>query len=104
MATDLGNKQITRVMSLERVRKVGGSSRSDTDGHDPSLRTPTQLAGSPMARDLENKRIYRIMSAEGRKSRRIESVGHGWTRSVFANTDPTSQKSDGERLRKQTNY
>ena len=82
MATDLENKRITRVISLERVGKVGGSSRSDTVGHDPSLRTPTRLAGSPMARDLENKRIYRIMSMEGRKSRRIESNGHGWTRSV----------------------
>ena len=82
MARDLENKRITRVISLERVGKVGGSSRSDTHGHDPSLRTPTRLAGSPMARDLENKRIYRIMSAEGRKSRRIESIGHGWTRFV----------------------
>ena len=87
MARDLENKRITRVMSLERVGKAGGSSRSDTDGHDPSLRTPTRLVGSPMARDLENKRIYRIMFAEGRKSRgsksrRIESIGHGWTRSV----------------------
>ena len=57
MARDLESKRITRVMSLQRVGKVGGSSRSDTDGHDPSLRTPTRLAGSPMARDLENKRI-----------------------------------------------
>ena len=81
MARDLENKRITRVMSLQRVGKVGGSSRSDTDGHDPSLRIPTRLAGSPMARDLENKGIYRIMSAEGRKSRRIDSIGHGWTRS-----------------------
>ena len=36
MARDLENKRITRVMSLHRVGKVGGSSRSDTDGHDPS--------------------------------------------------------------------
>ena len=36
MARDLENKRITRVMSLERVGKVGGSSRSDTDGPDPS--------------------------------------------------------------------
>ena len=82
MARDLENKRITRVTSLQRVGKVDGSSRSDTDGHDPSLRIPTRLAGSPMARDLENKRINRIMSPEGRKSRRIESIGHGWTRSV----------------------
>ena len=57
MARDLENKRITRVMSLQRVGKVGGSSRSETDGHDRSLRKPTRLAGSPMARDLENKRI-----------------------------------------------
>ena len=57
---------------------MGGSSRSETDGHDPSLRTPTRLAGSPMARDLENKRITTKSNAfaEGRKSQRIESIGH----------------------------
>ena len=64
MARELENKRITRVMSLERVGKGGGSSRSDTDEHDPSLRIPTRLAGSPMARDLENKRITRVMSLE----------------------------------------
>ena len=60
------------------VGKVGGSSRSETDGHDPSLRAPTRLAGSPMARDLENKRITTKSNAfaEGRKSQRIESIGH----------------------------
>ena len=36
MARDLENKRITRVMSLQRAGKVGGSSRSDTDGPDPS--------------------------------------------------------------------
>ena len=39
-------------------------SRSKTDGHDRSLRTPTRLAGSPMARDLQNKRINRIFSLQ----------------------------------------
>ena len=43
MARDLENKRITRVMSLQRVGKVGRSSRSDADGHDPSLRIPTRL-------------------------------------------------------------
>ena len=70
MVRDLENKRNTRVMSLERVGKVGGSSRSETDGHDPSLRTPTRLAGSPMARDLENKRITRVMSLQ-----RVGKVG-----------------------------
>ena len=41
MAKNLENKRIIRVMSLQSVGKVGGSSRSDTDGHDPSLRIPT---------------------------------------------------------------
>ena len=98
MARDLENKRIARVISLQRVGKVGGSSRSDTDGHDPSLRTPTRLAGSPMARDLENKRIYRIMSAEGRKSQRIESIGHGWTRSVCDCVRLRETKKKGKRM------
>ena len=55
MARDLENKRINRVMSLQRVGKVGGSSRSDTDGLDLSLRTATRLAGSRMARDLEKQ-------------------------------------------------
>ena len=57
-------------MSLERVGKVGGPSPSKTDGHDPSLRTPTQLAGSAMSRDLENKRITRVMPLQ-----RVGKVG-----------------------------
>ena len=36
MARDLENKRITKVMCLQRVGKVGGSSRSDTDGPDSS--------------------------------------------------------------------
>ena len=64
MARDLENKRITRVMSLQRVGKVGGSSRWDTDGHHLSLRTLARLAGSSMARDLENKRINRIISLQ----------------------------------------
>ena len=70
MARDFENKCITRVMSLQRVGKVGGSSGSETDGHDPSLRTPTRLAGSLVARDLENKRIARVMSLQ-----RVQKVG-----------------------------
>ena len=60
MARDLENKDINRVMSLERVGKVGGSSRSDTDGHEPSLRTPIRLIGSPMARDLETNALLEL--------------------------------------------
>ena len=40
------------------------------DGHDPSLRTPTRLAGSLLARELENKRIARVMSLQ-----RVRKVG-----------------------------
>ena len=77
MARDLENKRITRVMSLHRVRKVGGSSRPDTDGHDPSLRTPTRLAGSPMARDKCNTRVLslqRVGKVSG--SSRSDTDGH----------------------------
>ena len=84
----LENKRITRVMSLERVGKVGGSSRSDTDGHDPSLRTPTRLAGSPMARDLENKLITRVMSLQ-----RVGKVG-GSSRSDTNGHDPSLRIPD----------
>ena len=70
MARDLENKRSTRVTSLQRIEKVGGSNGSDTDGHDPSLRTPTRPAGSPMARDLENKRITRVLSLQ-----RVGKVG-----------------------------
>ena len=53
------------------------------DGHDPSLRTPTRLAGSPMARDLENKRITRVMSLQ-----RVGKVG-GSSRSDTDGHDPS---------------
>ena len=97
MARDLENKRITRVMSLQRVGKVGGSSRSDTDGHDPFLRTPTRLAGSPMARDLENKHITRVMSLE-----RVGKVG-GSSRSDMDGPDPSAIVSDCERQKKKPN-
>ena len=83
MERDLENKRITRVMSLQRVGKVSGSSRSDTDGHDPALRTPTRLAGIPMARDLENKLITRVMSLQ-----RVGKVG-GSSRSDTDGHDPS---------------
>ena len=70
-------------MSLQRVGKVGGSSRSDTDGHDPSLRIPTRLAGGPIARDLENKRITTVMSLQ-----RVGKVG-GSSRSDTDGHDPS---------------
>ena len=55
---------------MQRVGKVGGSSRSDTDGFDPSLWTPTRLAGSRIARNLEKQTNYQSnVFAEGRKSR-----------------------------------
>ena len=84
MARDLENKRITRVMSLQREGKVGGSSRSDTDGHEPSLRTPTRLAGSPIARDLKSKRITRVMSLQ-----RVGKVG-GSSRSDTDGPDPSA--------------
>ena len=83
MARDLENKRTTRVMSLERVGKVGGSSRSDTDGHDPPLRTPTRLARSLIARDLENKHITKVMSLQ-----KVGKVG-GSSRSDTDGHDPS---------------
>ena len=74
--------------------KVGGSSRSDTDGHDPSLRTPTRLAGSLMARDLENKHVTRVMSLQ-----RVGKVG-GSNRSDTDGHDPSAIVSDCERQKK----
>ena len=66
----------------------------DTDGHDPSLRTPNRLAGSLMARDLENRRIYRIMSLQ-----RVGKVG-GLSRSDTDGPDPSAIVSDCERQKK----
>ena len=66
MARDVENKRITKVMSLQRVGKVGGSSRLDTDGHDPYFLTPTRQAESPMARDFENKRINMYFQKVGK--------------------------------------
>ena len=53
--------------------------RMDTDGHDPSLFVSVRLSGSPIARDLEK---YNEVFTEGVKCWRIDSVGHGRTRSV----------------------
>ena len=38
---------------IKGVRNVGGSTRSDSDRHDPSCEKSTRLAGSHFARDLE---------------------------------------------------
>ena len=51
----------------------------DTDGHDPSLFVSVRLSGSPIARDLVK---YTEVFTEGVKCWRIDSVGHGRTRSV----------------------
>ena len=85
-------------MSLQRVGKVSGSSRSDTDGHDPSLRTPTRLAVSPMARDLESKRVTKVMSLH-----RVGKVG-GSSRSDTDGPDPSAIVSDCERQKKRQSH
>ena len=71
--------------------------RTDTDGHDPSLFVSVRLSGSPIARDLEK---YTEVFTEGVKCWRIDSVGHGRTRSVSLCVGSTERKSDRERLRK----
>ena len=71
--------------------------RTDTDGNDPSLFVSVRLSGSPIARDLEK---YIEEFTEGVKCRRIDSVGHGRTRSVSLFVGSTERKSDRERIRK----
>ena len=76
---------------------VGGSTPSDTDGHDPSLFVSVRLSGSPIARDLKK---YTEVFTEGVKCWRIDSIGHGRTRPVSLFVGSTERKSDRERLRK----
>ena len=82
---------------LQRVYNVGGSTPSDTDGHDPSLFVSVRLSGSPIARDLEK---YNEVFTEGVKCWRSDSIGHGRTRPVSLCVGSTERKSDRERLRK----
>ena len=91
---NLQNKRINRTLSLQGVGKVGGSSRSDTDGHDPSLRTPTRLAGNSLARDLQNKRLNRILSLQ-----RVGTVG-GSSQSGTDEHDPSAIKKKKKRKKK----
>ena len=60
----------------------------DTDGHDPSLFVSVRLSGSPIARDLVK---YTEVFTEGVKCWRIDSVGHGRTRSVSLCVGSTGQ-------------
>ena len=76
---------------------VGGSTPSDTDGHDRSLFVSVRLSGSPIARDLKK---YTEVFTEGVKCWRIDSIGHGRTRPVSLFVGSTERKSDRERLRK----
>ena len=71
--------------------------RTDRDRHDPSLFVSVRLSGSPIARDLEK---YIEVFTEGLKCWRIDSVGHGRTRSVSLFVGSTERKSDRERLSK----
>ena len=71
--------------------------RTDTDGNDPSLFVSVRLSGCPIARDLEK---YIEEFTEGVKCWRIDSVGHGRTRSVSLFVGSTERKSDRERIRK----
>ena len=77
-------------------------------GPDPEKRrglsTTPELAGSRLTREPEKQAHYQSnVYADGRKSRRIESIRHGWLRSVFVNTDPTKSRI-ARNLEKQTNY
>ena len=71
----LENERITRGMSLQRVGKVGGSSRSDTDGHDPDrvdrTRMDTIRLDYVRLRETEkkSKRMIRVMSLQRNRKR-----------------------------------
>ena len=56
-----------------------------------------RLTGSPIARDLEK---YTEVFTVSVKCWRIDSVGHGRTRSVSLFVGSTERKSDSERLSK----
>ena len=71
--------------------------RTDTDGHDPSLLVSVRLSGSPIARDFEK---YIEVFTEGEKCWRIDSIGHGRTRPVSLCVGSTERKSDREKLSK----
>ena len=71
----------------------------DTDGHDPSLFLSVQMSGSPIARDLEK---YIEVFIEGVKYWRIDSVGHGRTRSVSLCVGSTGQSPIARDLEKYT--
>ena len=54
--------------------------RTDTDGHDPSLFVPVRLSGSPIARDLEK---YIKVFTEDVKCSQSYSIGRGPSFRVF---------------------
>ena len=83
----------------EGVKYVGGSTPSDTDGHDPSLFVSVRLSGSPIARDLEK---YIEVFTEGVKCWRIDSVGHGRTQPVSLFVGSTEQSPIARDLEKYT--
>ena len=78
-------------------QNVGGSTSSDTDGHDPTLFVSVRLSGSPITRDLEK---YTEVFTEGVECWRIDLNGHGRTRLVSLCVSSTDLKSDREKLRK----
>ena len=71
----------------------------DTDGHNPSLFVSVRLSGSPIARDLVK---YTEVFTEGVKCWRIDSVGHGRTRSVSLCVGSTGQSPIARDLEKYT--
>ena len=73
--------------------------RTDTDGHDPSLFVSVRLSGIPIARDLEK---YIEVFTEGVKCSPIDSVGHGRTQPVSLFLGSTGQSPIARDLEKYT--
>ena len=90
----------TKGVKCWQIDSIGhGRTRTDTDGHDPSLFVSVRLSGSPIARDLEK---YIEVFIEGVKCWRIDPVGHGRTRSVSLFVGSTEQSPIASDLEKYT--
>ena len=73
--------------------------RTDKDGHDPSLFVSVRLSVSLIARDLVK---YTELFTEGVKCWRIDSVGHGRTQPVSLFVGSTEQSPIARDLEKYT--
>ena len=92
MARGTGSNLCMKTRSVEPIHVQYTRTESDRLGY-----ARVRLTGSPIARDLEK---YIEEFTEGVKCWRIDSIGHGRTRSVSLCVGSTERKSDRERLSK----